>query len=116
MDQSVLIKIVNNLKNMEYNKLVRDNIPEIITKNNQKPSTHIASEEEFRQALKNKLYEEVNEFIETPNLGEMADVLEVMYTICDFKEDDIKELEIFRQEKLKKNGSFSKRIILEKVD
>jgi predicted house-cleaning noncanonical NTP pyrophosphatase (MazG superfamily) len=46
----------------------------------------------------------------------MADVLEVMYTICGFKEDDIKELEIFRQEKLKKNGSFSKRIILEKVD
>ena len=102
---------------MEYNKLVRDNIPEIIEKNNQKPFTHIASEEEFRQALKNKLYEEVNEFIETPNLGEMADVLEVMYTICGFKEEkDIEEAENFRKEKLKKNGSFSKRIILEKVD
>jgi predicted house-cleaning noncanonical NTP pyrophosphatase (MazG superfamily) len=101
---------------MEYNKLVRDNIPEIIIKNNQKPSTHIASEGEFKQALKNKLYEEVNEFIETPNPGEIADVLEVMYTICGCKENDIKEAEKFRQKKLKEKGSFSKRIILEKVD
>lgn len=101
---------------MEYNKLVRDKLPEIIIKNNQKPVTHIAGEEEFRQALKNKLYEEVNEFVQSPNGEEMADVLEVMYTICGLKDADIKAAEKFRQKKLKEKGSFSKRIILERVD
>ena len=52
---------------MEFNKLVRDNIPNIITKNGRVPITHAAGEEEFDLALLQKLREEVDEYIENPS-------------------------------------------------
>jgi len=40
---------------MKYNKLIRDRIPEIIEKDGKIAITHIASEEEYQQKLRNKL-------------------------------------------------------------
>ena len=34
-----------------YNKLVRDNIPEIITDNNETPVTRILTDEEYKKSL-----------------------------------------------------------------
>jgi predicted house-cleaning noncanonical NTP pyrophosphatase (MazG superfamily) len=45
---------------MEFNKLVRDNIPEIIKKDGREPITHIAEDKEYEEALSRKLNEEVN--------------------------------------------------------
>jgi len=78
---------------MKYNKLVRDKIPEIIKDNGNIPITHIASNEEYKEKLKTKLKEEVNEFLEESNKEELADILEVIYAICDFYEIDKEELE-----------------------
>ena len=54
-------------KEIIYNKLVRDNIPEIILNNDQKSSYHIATDEEYKNKLLEKLQEEVSEFITDKN-------------------------------------------------
>ena len=41
-----------------YNKLVRDNIPDIILSNGETPITRILASVEYKQELEKKLYEE----------------------------------------------------------
>lgn len=98
---------------MKYNKLIRDNIPAIITKKGGNPITHVAGEEEYEQKLLEKLAEEVAEFQEAKSLEEMADIKEVLLAIYDlygFKKEDV---ETVRQRKKEERGGFSERIILE---
>ena len=64
-----------------YNKLVRDKIPEIIEKDNKKCEIKILNDEEYKKALSLKLVEEANEFLESNNIDELADVLEVIDAI-----------------------------------
>jgi predicted house-cleaning noncanonical NTP pyrophosphatase (MazG superfamily) len=98
---------------MKYNKLVRDKIPEIIKQKGQIPIIHYANNKEYWQKLKEKLKEEVDEFIKKGNKEELADILEVVYAICEFQGVDLKELESLRNDKAKKRGAFKKRIILD---
>jgi predicted house-cleaning noncanonical NTP pyrophosphatase (MazG superfamily) len=87
---------------MKYDKLVKDKIPRIIKLNGSIPMTHVASDLEYKQKLKEKLQEEVNEFFEDSNKEELADILEVIYAICDIYKIDKNELEKIRREKSKK--------------
>ena len=100
---------------MKYNKLVRDKIPEIIRGKNQIAITHIANDEEYYLKLQEKLGEEVEEFLESNNNEELADVLEVIYAICDEKGRNKEKLEELRIFKNKETGSFKNRIILEET-
>lgn len=76
---------------------------------------HIASDEEYLQKLKEKIKEEVEEFIKDSNEEELADILEVVYAICDYKKIGIKELEALRKKKAEERGGFRGRIILDEV-
>lgn len=100
---------------VKFNKLVRDNIPDIIQKEGDEVTTHIAEGEEFYIKLKEKLLEEVAEFVGDETIEEFADMVEVMYAICDEKGWDKKDIEKIRKEKAQKRGSFSKKIILEET-
>lgn len=100
---------------MKYNKLVRDKIPEIIKKKGVIPVTHIASDNEYWRKLKEKLQEEVDEFIKDSNEEELADILEVVYAICDYKKIDKKELELLRKKKAEERGGFKDQIILDET-
>jgi len=100
---------------MKYNKLVRDKIPEIIEKKGIMPITHIADNKEYWQKLKEKLQEEVDEFVKNDNKEELIDILEVIYAICDFKNLDKEKLELLRKRKVKQRGRFKKRIILDET-
>ena len=82
-----------------YDKLVRDMIPDIIAQNGETPVIHTASDAEYWQRLKEKLLEEVTEFIEDESKSEMADVLEVIYAICKYKGFDLETVEKLRFEK-----------------
>lgn len=100
---------------MNYNKLVRDKIPKIIKDKGMTPITHFASDEEYKQKLKDKLKEEVEEFLEDFNEEELADILEVIYALCDIFNIDKEELEKIREDKAEKRGKFKDKIILDKV-
>ncbi len=101
---------------MKYNKLVRDKIPKIIKEKGIVPFTHIADDEEYWQKLKEKLKEEVNEFLENSNEDELADILEVVYAIRDFKKIDKEKLETVRKKKAEKRGGFKDKIILDETN
>ena len=94
-------------------KLVRDKIPEIIKEGGRIPITHIADDKEYFQELKEKLKEEVDEFLKAENEHELADIFEVIKAICKFK--NIKNLEETRKKKEKERGGFKKRIILDNI-
>jgi len=98
---------------MKYNKLVRDKIPEIMKAKGENPIVHIASDEEYSKKLQDKLREEVAEFIGSSEPEELADIIEVVYAICDLKKIDKKQLEDIRIKKAEERGGFSKRIILD---
>jgi predicted house-cleaning noncanonical NTP pyrophosphatase (MazG superfamily) len=98
---------------MKYNKLVRDKIPEYIKSKGGKPAAHIADDVEYWQKLKEKLQEEVNEFMQAESIEEMADILEVIDAICDFKKFDKKELIKVKNKKAIERGKFKDKIILE---
>jgi len=98
---------------MEYNKLVRDGIPDKIQKAGEEFKIHIATEEEYNDKLKEKLVEEANEFASSGNVEELADLLEVMMALARSKGIDWSEVEHVRKEKLEKRGGFDKRIILD---
>jgi len=97
----------------KYNKLVRDKIPEIIAKKGGVSKTHIAANEEFWIKLKEKLGEEVAEFLESESPEEIADILEVLDAIFEYKGFDKKEVEAVQKKKREERGGFTKKIILE---
>jgi len=49
------------------------------------------------------------------SIEEMADVLEVIYAICNLKDITNQQLEECREKKAEERGGFSKRIILKEV-
>lgn len=99
-----------------YNKLVRDQIPEIIEASGKNCYIHYLGEEEYIEALDQKLNEEVAEYQKDKNLEELADVLEVLQALCVAKGYSLDELELLRKEKAKERGGFENRIFLEYVE
>ncbi|MFA6005427.1 MAG: nucleoside triphosphate pyrophosphohydrolase [Patescibacteria group bacterium] len=98
-----------------FHKLVRDRIAKIIEKQGKKPVVHVATEEEYYHELKAKLIEEANEYIKSGDMEELADLLQVIYTICEYKNYPRETLEELRRKKNTEKGKFLDRIILDEV-
>lgn len=98
---------------MEYNKLVRDKIPEIIKSKGEECKTHIAEDLEYTEKLKEKLLEEVQEFSKDETPDEIADILEVIDAIIKAKSFSMEEIQKIKKEKFDKRGGFDEKIILE---
>ena len=94
-------------------KLVRDRIPEIIEADGKKPIIRILSEDEYLQELDTKLNEEVAEYQADKSIEEMADVLEVLFAICEARGYSIEQLMEVKQDKQNKRGGFKDRIFWE---
>ena len=100
----------------KMNKLVRDNIPDIIKQTGDKPDFVILDSPDYYNELKKKLTEEVSEFIDSDEIMELCDVVEVISAILDYKNIGDEEFEKMRSDKNKANGKFEKRIFLNGVD
>lgn len=97
---------------MEYNKLVRDNIPAIIEAQGETPVTRILDGEEYLLQLEKKLDEEVAEFHGSGDPEELADILEVVYALGEAKGLSKEELLSLYQAKHDARGGFAQRIFL----
>lgn len=93
-----------------YNKLVRDKIPEILDEKGVSYEKRIASPEEYKIELIKKLGEEIQEFSEAGDPEELADVVEVIEALKQIPE--YSEVESIRQKKREERGGFDKKIIL----
>lgn len=95
-------------------KLVRDRIPQIIRADGAEPVTYTAGAEEYRSRLRDKLGEEVAEFLEADEESapeELADVLEVVRTLAADLGIDADQLEKIRETKAGERGGFADRIV-----
>ena len=68
-----------------YNKLVRDKIPEITAGDGKISIVRIMANDEYLSSLNQKLAEELNEYLESGDIEELADIEEVMMAILDLK-------------------------------
>lgn len=99
-----------------YNKLVRDKIPAIINSSGQKAITAVLDNNEYRKKLDEKLLEEVNEYLMSGSVEELADIAEVLYTILDLKGVSTPAFERVMRDKTEEKGAFRKRLLLIRVD
>jgi predicted house-cleaning noncanonical NTP pyrophosphatase (MazG superfamily) len=103
-----------------YNKLVRDRIPEIIEKSNNKFTTLILTDVEYSSEITKKMHEELAEYEETATnedaVEELADLLELIHAAAAIHDTTFEELEKIRVDKAKKRGGFDERIFLIEVE
>ncbi|MGI6109738.1 MAG: hypothetical protein ACOYB8_07860 [Eubacteriaceae bacterium] len=67
----------------EYNRLVRDKVPEIITNSGRKCDFRILSDSEVILALQDKLQEKAEKFAKHPSEEEISDIYELLDAIID---------------------------------
>ncbi len=98
-------------------KLVRDHIPEIIEEDGKWCLTRrVHGIDEHMSMLKEKIYEEAQEFIENPSYEEAADMLEVIKAFCYLSDLEFECVESVAQKKQDERGGFYRGIILQRVD
>lgn len=102
-------------KAKQYQKLVRDRIPEMIEADGKTCVCETLSDEDYIAFLDQKLNEELAEYQESKSLEELADLLEVMQAVVKARGWTLEELEQVRADKATKRGGFEKKILLKEV-
>ena len=100
----------------QYDKLIRDKIPEIIEKSGRRCKTEVLSDEECLRYLNKKLLEEANEYLESEEIEELADLEEVLRAILKLRSVSYEEFEELRNKKSDERGSFDKKLLLKETD
>ena len=100
---------------IKYSKLVRDRIPEIIESSGKSCVCEVLSDEQYIEMLDAKLNEELAEYQESKSMEELADLLEVMWTVARARGSSIEEVEAIRIEKAEERGGFEKKLLLKEV-
>ena len=103
------------MKTIHYNKLVRDKIPDIIESSDKQAIWSIASDDVYYQKLKEKLVEELDEFLKSDAVDELADLVEVVEAMLATKLVTLSQFNDIRAKKNQQKGAFTKKIILNSV-
>ena len=96
----------------KYNKVIRDKIPEIIADSGKKYDLKQLDDASFLAEIEKKLIEEVNEYAESKDVEELADLLEVIYRISELRGVNSDELDEIRKDKAEKRGRFANNLFL----
>ena len=99
-----------------YNKLVRDNIPQLIKESGRDCSSRILNEKEYYDALLDKIVEEIEEYRISGNEEELADVFEVLDCLVQLKEYEPMHIDYLQLIRREKRGSFKDRVLLIDVE
>lgn len=108
-------------KENEYPKLVRDNIPQIVSeKTGKEVKTRIMEDEEYRTFLLRKVVEEAQELADAKDKQhiseELADIMELIDTILEVNGLSLEEIREVQKAKADVRGGFRGKILmLEKV-
>lgn len=94
---------------VQYEKLVRDRIPEILDRKGVVYTQRIAGDKEYREELIRKVVEEAHEFSEAGAVVELADIIEVVEALQRLPEYTM--VQSVREQKYRDCGGFKKRII-----
>lgn len=100
---------------IEYDKLIRDKIPEIIEQSGKKSIVEVMDNDTYIEYLEQKLNEELAEYQQDKSIEELADLLEVIYAVVAARGYSVEELERIRLEKAEKRGAFEKKLLLKSV-
>ena len=99
------------MKNI-HNKLVRDRIPDLIEQSGKSCLCRTLEQNDYLNALDEKLQEELNEYLSDKTLEELADLLEVIRAVITARGSTYEEIESIRLSKAATRGGFEKRIWL----
>jgi len=103
----------------EFNKLVRDNIKDIIEKNGEIIYTKVLDDKEYKNELNKKLLEEASEVINSKTkdelIEELAGLSEVILAIAKANDIIYEDIEKTREKKKEEKGGFDKKIFLIKT-
>lgn len=99
-----------------FNKLIRDKIPEIIEDAGNDYEIEVLNDEDYFEALNKKLEEELEEYRQSEEIMELADLVEIIYAILDYKDISHSEFQKMRKEKQKERGGFEKKLFLKKAE
>jgi len=104
---------------MELDKLVRDKIPSLVTKDGGSYSLQLLSPLEHQTEITKKLIEEVNEYSEATNreksLDELVDIVELAYSAAALHGLSQQQFEELRLQKKQLKGGFQKGIYLKTI-
>ncbi|WP_199247537.1 nucleoside triphosphate pyrophosphohydrolase [[Phormidium] sp. ETS-05] len=99
----------------EYHKLIRDNIPDIIRQQQVNFATKILSEEQYRQALRQKLLEEAAEAATANDenlVMELADLYEVIDALMAVSGISPEAVQATQNQRRQERGGFTQRLML----
>lgn len=102
----------------QYQKLVRDKIPEKIKNNNETPIIRTLNNKEYIKELEKKLYEEYIEVLSAKGndkLEELADILEVITALANSENKTLDDIIKIANNKKDKRGAFNDKIFLEGI-
>lgn len=103
------------MKTINYDKLIRDRIPEIIEGQGKKAVYTKLNDSQYKEMLDKKLTEELEEYSQSDSVEELADLVEVIYAILDYKKVTIDEFETIRVKKVQERGAFKEKLLLKEV-
>lgn len=92
-------------------KLVRDRIPDIIQQSGLTPVIETASPDDYPQYIRAKLQEELDEYLASGDVTELADLVEVCFAAAALDNVNILDLLLIAYRKRLDRGGFSGRLI-----
>ena len=101
---------------VEYNKIVRDKIPQIIRDSGRTCEYKILGESEVKEALQEKLLEKAQIFLKRPSEDELSDIYELLDAIVETFEYEPLHIDYLKIQNKENKGTYSEKVFLISVD